>query len=48
MIPITAFQAMNAVQREDILNVLREQFADATPEIVASFLTIENALLVIE
>ena len=48
MTPIPAFQAMNAVQREDILNVLREQFADATGETLASFLTIENALLAIE
>lgn len=48
MIPLTAYQVMNAVQREDILNVLREQFADATGETLASFLTIENALLAIE
>ena len=48
MIPLTAYQVMNAVQRGDILNVLREQFADATGETLASFLTIENALLAIE
>lgn len=48
MIPITAYQAMNAVQREDLLNVLREQFAGATGDVLASFLTIENALLAIE
>ena len=48
MIPITTYQSMNTKQREDILNVLREQFADASGETLASFLTIENALLAIE
>ena len=48
MIPITAYQAMNAVQREDILNVLREQFTGATGEVLAAFLTIENSLLAIK
>lgn len=47
MIPITTYQAMNTKQREDILNVLREQFMDAEGETLATFLTIENALLAI-
>lgn len=47
MIPITTYQAMNTTQREDILNVLREQFMDAEGETLAAFLTIENALLAI-
>lgn len=48
MIPITAYEAMSTVQREDILNVLREQFSGATGEVLAAFLTIENALVAIE